>query len=69
MQFLPPRCLYAVDCEKWDIVLNDSPILKHPGTKENGKNVSIKAIWHNDRVVIDACKQHRQLYPPAWNDR
>jgi hypothetical protein len=29
-------------------------ILKHPGTKENGKNVGIKAIWHADQVVIDS---------------
>jgi len=30
-----------------------SSILKHPGTKENGKNISIKARWHADRVMVD----------------
>jgi len=29
-------------------------ILKHPGTKENGKKISRKAVWHEDRVVIDS---------------
>ena len=46
MRFSSPRWQYDVDSECWYAVRNGTPILKHTGTKENGKNVRIKAIWH-----------------------
>ena len=59
-----PRWLFDVDCKKRDAVRNDTPILKHPGTKENGKNVRIKAIWHatEESVSLSQVKLAAQIY-------
>jgi hypothetical protein len=59
-----PRWLFDVDCKKRDAVRNNTPILKHPGAKENGKNVRIKAIWHAGRVVIDSHEQKKPIHVP-----
>jgi hypothetical protein len=38
-------------------VNNHALILKHPGIKENGKNVVIKASWQAVRVMVGADRQ------------
>ena len=64
MRFSSPRWQYDVDGECWDAVRNGAPILKHTGTKENGKNVRIKAIWHaaDDSVSLSQVKFAAWMY-------
>ena len=64
MRFSSPRWQFDVDGEFWDAVRNDTPILKHTGTKENGKNVRIKAIWPaaEEPVSLSQLKLAAQMY-------
>ena len=64
MRFSSPRWQFVVAGEFWNAVQNDAPILKHTGTKENGKNVRIKAIWHaaEESVSLSQVKLVAQMY-------
>jgi len=64
MRFSSPRWQYDVDSKSWDAVRNDTPILKHTSTKENGKNVRIKAIWPaaEESVSLPQVKLAARMY-------